>query len=99
MLKSLPRLRNQPEANRAIAAMMKSKAAINAERAAVVTAYQNEEITAADARRALKELNDRSIMTPELKAALDGVKTGEPEGAGGWEEVPGMPGVKVKRVP
>jgi hypothetical protein len=93
MLKSLPRLRNQPEANAAIAAMMKSKAALNAERAAVVTAYQNEEITAADARRALKELNDRSIMTPELKAALEGVGATDD---GGWKEING---VRIRQKP
>jgi hypothetical protein len=98
MLKSLPRLRNQPEANTAIAAMMKAKAAINLERAQVVTAYQNEQITAAEARSALSELNNRSIMTPDLKQALEGVTSGGAD-EGGWQEVPGMPGVKVKRVP
>lgn len=67
MLKSLPGLQNNPEANAAISAMMKAKAAINMERSAIVDAYQNEEITAAEARREIAKINSRSIMTPEIE--------------------------------
>lgn len=70
MVKSLPALKNRPEANRAISSMMKAKAQINMDRAAVVSAYQNNEISAADARKQLQEINSRSIMTPELKAVI-----------------------------
>ena len=70
MVKSLPALKNRPEANRAISGMMKAKAQINMDRAAVVSAYQNNEISAADARKQLQEINSRSIMTPELKAVI-----------------------------
>lgn len=75
MLKSLPRLSNTPDGNRVIADTMKAKAALNIERAEIVTAFQNEEISAAEARRALSEINNRSILTPELKRSL-GVVTG-----------------------
>lgn len=99
MLKSLPRLRNQPGANRLISATMKAKAAINIERAGIVTAYQNEEMDVKTARQKLAEIDSRSIMTPELKAALGNVVGGDTKtDHGGWQEVPGMPGVKVKRV-
>lgn len=70
MLKSLPQLSANPEANRAISAMVKAKAQINIERGQVVAAYQNGEIGAAEARKAMTEINSRSIMTPELKAIL-----------------------------
>ena len=83
MLASLPRLRNRPNANRAIATAMKTKAQINMDRAAVVSAYQSEQITASEARARLQEINSRSIMTPELKSAITTLtpETGEaPDG-------------------
>ena len=83
MLKSLPMLRNRPNANRAIATAMKTKAQINMDRAAVVSAYQSEQITASEARARLQEINSRSIMTPELKSAITTLtpETGEaPDG-------------------
>jgi hypothetical protein len=49
---------------------MKAKGAIDIERAKIVNAYQNEQIPAAQAREMLAELNQRSIMTPELRALL-----------------------------
>jgi soluble lytic murein transglycosylase-like protein len=78
MLKSLPQLAARPEANRAISAMMKAKAQINIERADVVARYQNNEISATDARKALRDINSRSIMTPELKAILDATAPTQP---------------------
>ena len=83
MLKSLPMLRNRPNANRAIATAMKTKAQINMDRASVVSAYQSEQITASEARARLQEINSRSIMTPELKSAISTLtpETGEaPDG-------------------
>ena len=83
MLASLPMLRNRPNANRAIATAMKTKAQINMDRAAVVSAYQSEQITASEARARLQEINSRSIMTPELKSAITTLtpETGEaPDG-------------------
>ena len=73
MLKSLPRLRFKPEANRAIGEMMKSKAALNVERSEIVSAYENQKIDAATARSALEAVNKKSIISPELKTALDGL--------------------------
>lgn len=73
MLKSLPQLASRPEANAAISAMMKAKAAINIERSEIVRAYQSEEITVKGARKKLQELDERSIMTPELRTILSGL--------------------------
>lgn len=70
MLKSLPQLSAKPEANRAIAAMMQAKAEINVKRAEIVRQAQNDEISVKDARRMMSELDQQSIMTPELKAIL-----------------------------
>jgi hypothetical protein len=99
MLRSLPRLRNQPGANRVISATMKAKAAINIDRASIVTAYQNEEIDIKTARQQMADLDKRSIMTPELRSALDSVKSGGDAKAGDLQDVPGMPGVKYKVLP
>lgn len=82
MLRSLPALRNQPEANAVIAEIMKSKAALNIERADVIDAYGRGEITAGEARTQISEMNKRSIMTPEMKKALGGLG-GQPPGEPG----------------
>ena len=76
MLKSLPALRNNPEANAMINQIMKSKAALNIERAGVVTEYGRGAITAGEARAKMDELDKRSIMTPDMKQALDGLSGG-----------------------
>ena len=70
MLRSLPALRNSPEANAAIAAMMKAKASLNVERARVIEEYQNGAIEAPEARKRMAELDKRSIMSPEVAAIL-----------------------------
>jgi flagellum-specific peptidoglycan hydrolase FlgJ len=80
MLKSLPSLLNQPAANAAISAAVKAKAALNIERGTIISAYQNEQIDAATARKQLDEINKRSILTPELKSAIEGI-SGEQKGA------------------
>jgi hypothetical protein len=73
MLNSLARLSNNPDANQLINDMMKAKADINIERADVVTAWRNEELTSKQARSKLSELNKRSIMTPKMRKMLDDV--------------------------
>jgi hypothetical protein len=76
MLQSLPSLLNQPEANRAILGMMQAKAAIDLERAQIVRDFQNSPQTPADAtetRRRLSEIDQRSILSPELRATLSGL--------------------------
>ena len=73
MLRSLPSLVNAPEANSMILSIMQAKAQINMERGRIVTAYQNEEMSIAEARAAMDALNSQSIMTPEMKRALIGL--------------------------
>lgn len=70
MLKSLPALRNRPEANAAIIGMMQAKQQIMMEKAGAVAAYQNGEATEQETRMKLRELDSRSIMTPELQALI-----------------------------
>lgn len=72
MMKSLPRLRNRPEANRLIVGMMQAKADINIHRGEIVNAYQTGEIDAAEARQRLSEINSQSIISPELRAMMGG---------------------------
>ena len=71
MLDSLPALVNLPEANRMILSIMQAKAQLNMERSRVVTAYQNGELSIGDARRAMDELDRTSIITPEMRLALN----------------------------
>lgn len=76
MLRSLPALRNSPEANAMISEIMKTKARLNMERSAVVDAYGRNEITAGEARSRIAEIDKKSIMTPEMKQ-LFGSRSGE----------------------
>lgn len=73
MLRSLPALRNKPEANMAISAMMKAKAAINIERAEIISQYSQNQISRNDAEKRISEINKRSIMTPALRQMLAGL--------------------------
>ncbi len=73
MLRSLPALRNKPEANTMISEVIKAKAALNVERARIIDAYQSGQISAGDARNQMAEIDKRSIMTPEMKKALVGI--------------------------
>jgi hypothetical protein len=73
MLQSLPSLAQNPEANAMVLAIMQAKAQINMERGRIVTAYQNGEMTIAEARAAMDDLNAQSIMTPEMKRSLLGL--------------------------
>lgn len=82
-LQSLPALSNRPEANRAIAAFLQSKAQVNMDRAAAVSAYQNGEIDAVEARKRIAEIDSRSIMTPEIENLLGALDQGATAGAAG----------------
>lgn len=73
MLKSLPSLVQSPEANAMVLSIMQAKAQLNVERGRIVTAYQNGEMSVAEARSAMDAVNAQSIMTPEMKRALIGV--------------------------
>jgi hypothetical protein len=86
MLRSLPALTNRPETNEAISQMMKAKAAINIERSKVIDDYQNEKISAGEARTRLADLNSRSIMTPDIAAAFK--KIGMDQAEGGTDQDP-----------
>jgi hypothetical protein len=72
-LRSLPALRNKPEANVAISEMMKAKAAINMERSDIISQYRQNQISRNDAEKRLSELNKRSIMTPAMRQMLAGL--------------------------
>lgn len=76
-LRSLPSLRNQPGANVAISKILRAKAEIDLQRAQIITAYQNNQITASDARNRISQLDRKSIMTPELQSTL-GASVGTP---------------------
>lgn len=74
MLRSLPALKNSPEANAMILSIMQAKADLNIKRGDIITAYQNGEMSVVDARKQLGELNRTSIITPEMRKALDGLQ-------------------------
>lgn len=77
-LESLPSLKNSPEANTMINSIMKAKAAINKQRADIVTAYQAGDLSIEAARAEMGRLNGMSIVTPEMRNALVGIgSTGE----------------------
>lgn len=73
MLRSLPALRNKPEANIAISEMMKAKSAVNIERADIISQYSQNQISRNDAEKRLGEINHRSIMTPAMRKMLGGL--------------------------
>lgn len=75
-LRSLPRLRNAPGANKIISETIKAKGRLNTERGEIITRYMNDEIDSKEARKQLNALNKRSIMTPEVKAAIKKIDPG-----------------------
>lgn len=89
MLKSLPALKNSPEANTAILQIMTAKADLNQRRADVINLYQAGEISIGDARKQIAELDRTSIITPELREALEGMGA-EPAAA---DDLPSVPDV------
>lgn len=80
MLASIPSLSKNPLGNQIILETMQSKAQIDMERAAVVTAYQNEEISATEARNRMAELDRKSILSPRARALINTAGTGSPSG-------------------
>jgi len=82
MLRSLPALGNTPEANAMIASIMKAKSDINIRRGELITQYQNGDMSIGDARRQMNELNRASILTPEMRRALDGLGAAPSESSG-----------------
>jgi GH24 family phage-related lysozyme (muramidase) len=70
MLRSLPQLVNSVEARGVIIGIMQAKSRLDLERAAVVQRFQNRQISAEQARGTLAEIDNRSIMTPEMRAVL-----------------------------
>lgn len=82
MLDSLPKLVNRPEANVVIAQMMSNKARINMERAEVIRAYRNKEIGVREARSRISQIDQQSIMTPEMAALLRQAEPQTTEGDG-----------------
>jgi hypothetical protein len=84
-LDSLPSLSNNPEANTAIIKTLQAKAKIDVARSEIVTAFRTGQIDQNEAMRQMAELNQISIMSPELKAAIQGTapKQATPEGGGG----------------
>lgn len=72
-LQSLPSLQNRPEANALIAATIQSKAQIDLERADIISRWQAGELPLNDARKQIRILNRKSIMSPELEALIGGV--------------------------
>jgi hypothetical protein len=80
MLDSLPKLSNRPEANKAIAAMMQAKADI-------VRAYRNGEIDVATARNRIGQLDQQSIMSPELKSLIAQLGNAEDQNKSWWQRM------------
>jgi len=96
MLRSLPALRNTPEANAMISELMKAKAAINIERSRIVDAYGRGEIDVSQARTMIADLDKRSILTPRMRQVLNqiGGEAGSTT-TDGWQDMGG--GVRIRR--
>lgn len=69
-LDSLPNLKNTPIANNFILEMLQAKAQLDIERSAIIDMMATGEISVAAGRMKLNEINARSILTPELRAAM-----------------------------
>lgn len=72
MLKAMPALRNKPEANKLILGVMKAKNEVNIARARIVDQFSSGQIDASTAKSQMAQLEQQSIMTPEMKALLQG---------------------------
>lgn len=82
-LRSLPRLRYEPGANKAIVSMLKAKAQIDMARSEIVAAASNGQITPQDARERMRELNQQSILPKELRSLVS-----PQQGGGGGTATP-----------
>jgi hypothetical protein len=105
MLKALPKLINNPEANRLIAQMVRSQAQLSIERAAIVNEWSRSDgVPDADnlARAKLAELDKRSVMDDKLKAMIAAVNgeapAADPAAAAGGGADPNDPlGMRPKK--
>lgn len=79
MLRSLPSLTNQPEGNRVILGVMQEKAQLDIARGQVVDDFNSGRISQQEASAQLRELDSKSIMTPELQSLMGNMQ--EPTGA------------------
>lgn len=73
MLASMPQLINNPEANLAIAKAIQAQAAISIERGNIVRDLMSGKIDDAAAWAKFAEIDQRSILTPELKKMIQDV--------------------------
>jgi len=71
MLNSLGSLRNTPEANQAIIAVMQEKAKYNMDRAAVIRAYETNKINLEQANNQLAALDGQSRIPAQVQLILD----------------------------
>lgn len=71
MLNSLGSLRNTPEANQAIIAVMQEKAKYNIDRAAVIRAYETNKINLDQANEQLASLDGQSRIPAQVQLILD----------------------------
>jgi hypothetical protein len=69
-LDSLPKLINDPAANKAIASVFREKAKLDVERSAVANQYARGEVDFVTASKKMDELNSRSIIPDEVKALI-----------------------------
>jgi hypothetical protein len=85
MMDSLGSLRSSPEANDLIHAAFKAKLTLDVQRGKIVNQMQNKELTVIEGRKALQELNSKSILSDPLAALLYGPSgsTTAPASAGG----------------
>ena len=77
MVDSLPNLVNSPQANKAIIQAIKAKNRLNQEMANVIYRYEfggENALTYEQAGQELYRLQNQSVMTPELKAQLQGLR-------------------------
>lgn len=71
MINSLGSLRNTPEANKAIIAVMQSQAQFNIDRAAVIKDYASQKISYTEASEKLAALDAGSRIPEQVKAIID----------------------------
>jgi hypothetical protein len=71
MLNSLGSLRNTPEANQAIIAVMQEKAKYNMDRAAVIRSYETNKINLDQANEQLASLDSQSRIPAQVQLILD----------------------------
>lgn len=82
MINSLGSLRNTPEANKAIIAVMQSQAQFNMDRAAVVNDYASQKINYQQAIEKLSQLDAGSRIPEQVKAIIDNYSDATTEGGG-----------------